>query len=540
MKKINGRKISHYLVLISLGIIILHACRSNPAYYFRSNYKEANSLLHQTDTISTKPFLKAHLKNGDVCIFRDTWKVDTLENSVFGSGKRYDFNRVLTYEGDLRLPIDSVLIFETNEKLKGTEKKRIAALTLLTALNLMGGAYCLTNPKACFGSCPTFYVNKNDNFHFANAEGFSNAILPSMEYYDIDALGYTPFTGNRFSLTMKNEALETHCLRDIKLMAYPRNEDQRIYQSRKNQFYICENNYSLSQALADEGNITGLLSSEDRVERFSLSDGANLSSKEEVFLEFEEVDNTQDLGFIINFRQTLMTTYFIYGAMGYMGDEVSDIFAMMEEDKETVAKLDNGIKKELGDIDVYVWNDLKEEWVFQGGFYETGPIAFNHQILPLDQKVKGKKLRIKLLMNKGLWRMDYVALTNIKEQVEPLELRPNQILNKGVKDQRALNELKNPEQFLISMPGDEFQLDFELPESDQEYELFLYSKGYYLEWMREHWIKDKNLLKLRQMFKNPKKFLSEEAESYKLYEANMEQEFWNSKIDTETFSYYEN
>ena len=234
-----------------------------------------------------------------------------------------------------------------------------------------------------------------------------------------------------------------------------------------------------------------------------------------------------------------MTTYFIYGAMGYMGDEVSDIFAMMEEDKETVAKLDNGIKKELGDIDVYVWNDLKEEWVFQGGFYETGPIAFNHQILPLDQKVKGKKLRIKLLMNKGLWRIDNVALTNIKEQIEPIELRPNQILNKGVKDQRALNELKNPEQFLISMPGDEFQLDFELPESDQEYELFLYSKVYYLEWMREHWIKDKDLLKLRQMFKNPKKFLSEEAESYKLYEANMEQEFWNSKIDTETFSYYE-
>ncbi len=540
MKKVNGSKATQYLVLISLGLIVLHACRTNPAYYFRSNYKEANTLIHQTDSMEKRPFLKAHLKNGDVCIFRDSWQVDTLENSVYGSGSRYDFNRKLAYKGNLRFPIDSVLIFETNEKLVGTEKKRIAALTVLTALNLTGGMICLSNPKACFGSCPTFYVNKDDNFHFANAEGFSNAILPSMEYFDIDALGYAPINGSSFSLTMKNEALETHCLRDIKLLAYPKNEDQRIYQSRKNQFYLCENNYAITKALAEEGDITRLISVEDRVERFSLSDATNLSSKEELFLEFENVENLQDLGLIVNFRQTLMTTYFIYGAMGYMGDEVGDIFARMEEDKETVSKLDKGIKKELGDIDVYVWNETSEDWIFQGGFYETGPIAFNHQILPLDQKAKGKNFRVKLVMNKGLWRMDYVALTNIKEQVEPLELRPNQILNKGIIDPLALKELNHPDKLLISMPGDEFQLDFQLPAESQDYELFLYSKGYYLEWMREHWIKDKDLLKLRQMFKNPKKFLSEEAASFKQYEANMESEFWNSKIDTETFSYYEN
>jgi hypothetical protein len=58
--------------------------------------------------------------------------------------------------------------------------------------------------------------------------------------------------------------------------------------------------------------------------------------------------------------------------------------------------------------------------------------------------------------------------------------------------------------------------------------------------MREHWIKDKDLLTLKQMINNPKKYLENEAKSYKRYETQMEQEFWNSKIDPQIFSYYEN
>ena len=89
------------------------------------------------------------------------------------------------------------------------------------------------------------------------------------------------------------------------------------------------------------------------------------------------------------------------------------------------------------------------------------------------------------------------------------------------------------------MPGSEYEFNFILPEQNEDYELFLYSEGYYLEWMRRNWIKDKNLLKLRQMVENPKKYLRSEAKKYKRYETTLEREFWNSKINTETFSYYE-
>jgi len=531
------KKIIIYILTITTATFGIQACKT---YYFRSNYKDTNSLIHATNNIQTKPYLKAHLKNGDVCILRDSWIVDTITNVLTGTGTKYNFNRIKISEGSISIPIDSVAIFETNKKIKNPEAGRIAALSILAGLDVIAGIICISNPKACFGSCPTFYINENDNFHYADAEGFSNAISPSLEYYDIDALDNKPLFQNTFSITMKNEALETHCVNDVKLLAHPRKKGERVYQSPTNDFYLCENNYSLTEATANEGDITTLLKNEDRQERFSFSDENNLSSKEEVFLTFNNVKNADKLGLVLNFRQTLMTTYFIYSAMGYMGDEVGDIFAKMEINKETKEKLKGGIKKELGNIDIYLWNAQKNDWELQNGVYETGPIAFNRQFIPLDHLSSSSKIKLKLVMNKGLWRIDYVALTNIKDKVKPIEITPTNILNKGKVDNTALLEIKNPEKYLISMPGSEYKFNFTLPSADTDYELFLYSKGYYLEWMREHWLKDKDLLKLKQMVDNPKKYLMVEAKNYKRYETTMEHEFWNSKIDTKTFSYYEN
>ena len=334
-------KLIAYLFLLIVLLFTVQACKT---YFFRSNYLNANDLLHETGSLQTKPFLKAHLLNGDVCIFRDAWFVDSEQEFVAGLGTRYDFNRIELINGDLNIAIDSVAIFETNVKLGDTESDRITTLSILTAVDVLLGIVCITNPKACFGSCPTFYINEKDNFHYADAEGFSNAISPSLEYFDIDALNNEPITESLFSITMKNEALETHCVENVTLLAYPRQKGERVYQSPDNLFYLCENNYPLTRAHDDSGDILHLLKSNDKLERFSLADESNLSSKEEIYLTFENIKISKDLGLIINFRQTLMTTYFIYSAIGYMGDEVGDIFAKMERENKTSGIQKNGIK----------------------------------------------------------------------------------------------------------------------------------------------------------------------------------------------------
>jgi len=533
----KNKKWIYYLGLFIFGMGAIQACKS---YHFRSNYKDVNSLMHESKNLQTKLFLKAHLKNGDICILQDSWTIDTLSNSVLGNGTQYDFNREISFKGPLSIPIDSVAIFETNKKLNDSEKSRIGALSILAGVDVILGVICLSSPKACFGSCPTFYINEEDDFHYSDAEGFSNAISPSLEYSDIDALQEVDLNDSVFSITMKNEALETHCINDVLLLAYPKLDNQRIYQSPSNDFYLCENNYLLTKAEGKEGDITHLIDKDDRMERFSLSDPNNLSSKEELYLEFDAIQESEQLGLILNFRQTMMTTYLIYSAMGYMGNEVGDIFARIENDKNTKEKLGNKIEKELGNIDIYVWNDRLSIWDYQSGFNETGPIAINRQFIPLKYNGASSKVKVKIILNSGLWRIDYAALTNIKEKVEPIAISPSTILNKGKLDTKALKSLTAEDEYLISMPGSAFKFEFHLPKADTDYELFLYSKGYYLEWMREHWLKDKDLFKLKELIDNPEKFLKREAELYKEYETTMESEFWNSKIDTKTFSFHEN
>src|SRR6185369_14344212 len=96
---------------IFLFLLVFAACKT---FKFRANYNNANSLLHETKNIETKPFLKAHLKNGDVCVLQDSWQVDTVRNILNCKGNRFNFNRKEIYSGTLALPLDSVAIFETN------------------------------------------------------------------------------------------------------------------------------------------------------------------------------------------------------------------------------------------------------------------------------------------------------------------------------------------------------------------------------------------------------------------------------------------
>ncbi|MCX6257484.1 MAG: hypothetical protein NTW49_06255, partial [Bacteroidia bacterium] len=153
MRKISIPKIFRLTVLYVPVLLILHSCQT---YNYRHNYKNVNALIHSSDSLQTKPFLKAHMKNGDVCIFQDKWEVNETKEQVSGYATRYDFNRSKTYEGSILIPADSVAIFETNIKPENPESSRIASLCIITGIDVIMGVYCILNPKACFGSCPTF------------------------------------------------------------------------------------------------------------------------------------------------------------------------------------------------------------------------------------------------------------------------------------------------------------------------------------------------------------------------------------------------
>jgi hypothetical protein len=121
----------------------------------RFQFNKADDFLNKADRQSQKPHLKAHLRGGDLVLLYSEWQVDTITGYIQGQGDRYDYNRKVVKKGALKVSMDSVLIYEMNEDLELPDGAM--ALIPLAILNTTATILCLTQPKACFGSCPTFY-----------------------------------------------------------------------------------------------------------------------------------------------------------------------------------------------------------------------------------------------------------------------------------------------------------------------------------------------------------------------------------------------
>ena len=529
-------KSGNWIVKISILLFcfsILTTCKISLNTNFRQVYDNYNSFIHADTTPAD--FIKVHQKNGFVSVF-DKWEINPAEDSIIGNGKDFNLQRNLSKEGKIAVDLKEIAIIETNQlsQIQDRYKKRLARLTILTAADAALGLLCITTPKACFGSCPTFYINGNNNLHYSDAEGFSSCISPSLEKNDIDALNYK-FSGDQFKLTMKNEALETHAVNQIQLLAAEVIPGKSVFHGFNDKFYSCSAIYDCNNAFVNSSDISAKIKGIDDYEYFSLTDSTNLWEKEEIIFIFNTQDLTQ-LGLILNFRQTLLTTFLLYNGISYMGDEVGDYFAKIETNKIIREKLGNPFKK-LGGIKISYFDERKAKWIFVDEIYETGPIAKNLQLVPLNNAiVKNPEIKIKLELTRGLWRLDYLALASIEKEINPVFLSPSEIIKNNLINFDNLTEAEcDDENYLISMPGDLYEIYFEMPERnnpDTNYELFLSVKGYYLEWMRGSWLEAKDTGKLEKMLLNDKLTWNSLAREYKVYESQMEELFWNSKYVT--------
>ncbi len=526
-------KMPYNVLTFCLLTIFVFSCNIRLNSSYRSVYENYNAFVHSNNAETN--FLKVHYKNGFVSVF-DDWKLNQSEDTLSGNGKLFNIRRAIDTEGEIKVPLDEIAIIETNQldKIKDRKNQRVARLAILTAVDVIIGAICITTPKACFGSCPTFYLNDDDNIHSSSAEGFSSSISPSLEKRDIDALNFWS-NNERIHLTMKNEALETHVINELQLFAAATPKGKQVFQSAHDRFYQVGKISDCSQALSSGKNVLAQIKNIDDSEYFSLSDSTDLWQKEEVLLNFKGISK-DSLGLILNFRQTLLTTFLLYNGLSYMGDEVGDYFSKIETNAQIRKRLGNPFKK-MGGISVYYFDEKSQEWIFADEIYETGPIAKNLQIVPLqDFSNQGSEIKIKLEMAKGMWRFDYAGLAEIEREVKPEIISLSEIKKNNLPDFESLEMLScDDEKYLISMPGDKFDLYFDLPQLEKEnqgYEIFLSSKGYYLEWIRKSWLEGKNTAKLEQMLLNNKQTWKELAVEYKLYESQMEEVFWNSKIET--------
>jgi len=461
------------------------------------------------------PFLKAHLRNGELYVLSE-WNVDETRHVVTGRGDRLDINRRSVEKGEsLSVPLSEVVLFETNV---AQRSKRIQALAIMTGVSVAATAACLTNPKACFGSCPTFYTSDGAD-PVLHAEGFSSSILPSLEKRDVDALYRTAPRDSRFELRMTNEAQETHVVRYVRLLAAPRVAGGRVFATSDATFWHTSEVVAPTTCRAPEGDCTVAVQSFDAAERFTPADARNLGKRETIELRFAAPAGGR-AGLVIAARQTLLSTFLLYQTLAYLGTSTVDRLAAMERRGMEIEAA--GIARRLGGIDAYV-RDHNRKWVKSGVYQETGPLATDVRLIPLPAATSGE-VAVRLELTKGLWRIDAVLLATLDEKVEPLVVLPSAVRYRGNDIDPAALFAAEP---LITLPGDEYSFAFSLPSDD--YELFLDTRGYYLEWMRREWLGDENRMRAAMMLHAPGLALRLLAPQFKRMEAGMESQFWSSR-----------
>ena len=466
---------------------------------------------------------KAHARDGDVLIF-EKWSYDSTTRVLAGTGRRLDPNRQEKQSGELTIPLDSVVIIESNTT---PNSDAVAGLTMMSAASGLITVGCIANPKACFGSCPTFYVSDGDRDRL-QAEGFSASIAPSMEASDIDALARARIFGRRVTVRMTNEALETHVVRHVTLLAVPRPAGTRVIADDIGTLRIARSLIAPTRCSAAEGDCSTALADFDDRERFSKADRGDLASRETIELEFPAAEPGTPLGIAIASRQTLMSTYLFYQMLAYLGDDAGAFLAALERGDSRADRGAKALGKVLGGIEVQI-RDANGDWRTVGETEETGPIATDLRLVPLPVVSDGRPIAVRLRLTRGHWRLDQVALAVLGDAVKPLSIEPTAVLRGQVVDPVALQKLRPMGDALVTGPGDEYTLQFDLPEDAANYELLLESRGYYIEWMRDAWRREQSRMRVRSAVLNPAGFLRSVAPAYAKWEPQMDSLFWASR-----------
>ncbi len=469
------------------------------------------------------PFLKAHLKSGELYVL-DSWRVRADGRRLEGTGALYSVGRERVSQGPVSIDVDEVALFETNHP-DSVHAFGTSLLGLMTTVAGAVTAYCVSDPKACFGSCPTFYVEGGDRDRPA-AEGFSSSFARVLEARDIDALPGARGPGRRFALTMRNEALETHAVRRVRLLVARRPAGGRILAGSDGKLYAATSFTRPTACRGDEGCCLGAVATRGGTERFSPADPHDLATREVVELEFAPV--TGRLGLVLTARQTLLSTHLFYQSMAYFGSRAGDYLARLERGGPALASRATGMARALGGIEIEV-SEHGGRWRSVGSFDEAGPIASDVQVIPFEATGRGP-LRIRLRQAKGHWRIDQVALAQLGARVGPQGLEPTAVERGATPDPRALAVLRDPDRHLITFPGDTYRLVFDLPEARDRYELFLETEGYYYEWMREEWLAEENAEMASLVVLDPAEALRRMAGPFKRHEPGLERAFWTSRF----------
>lgn len=485
--------------------------------------------------------LKVHLNNRQLWIL-NSWREDTAARQLTGVGDLYGIDRAMIRSGSASVSFDSIALLEAY----GSRQKGSFGIGLLAVWTVGAGVLtgaCLADPKSCFGSCPTFYVAGDTGI--VHAEGFSGSPLRVLEEQDVDHLFRLDPPAGPFVITMRNEALETHAVRQVRLHLVDRPPNGRVFQTSEGTFRPATRITAPAQCASASGNCRAHVRVLDEAEWSSRTDSTDLGAREKIELTFAAnelgIDRTRpaSIGLVLGGRNTLVSTFLFYQALAFAGSRAGEMLAAIERGTKDDLPPIFGVLREMATIHVQV-SQGDGPWQAVGAYSEAGPIATDVRVLPIALSPGAGPIRVRLDLARGFWRLNQISMARLGDPVTPTTLEPlsvKHVMTSTINptsgaEINPLALLNDAEHYLITYPGDEYALHFALParEKNAARELFLESTGYYYEWMRQEWLPEENAAKAAQLLYAPATALRALAPVFKAREAGMDSVFWRSRV----------
>ena len=470
------------------------------------------------------PFLKVHLRDGEVFALAE-WGFDETARVVYGEGVRYDAERRVVGRGAHRIPIDRVALLETNRP-RSVVNTGAVVLGVVSGLSLGVNVFCAASPKTCYGSCPTFYTDDGRG-PALQAEGFSGAVARALEETDVDAMPGARAVGGRVEVVMRNEAAETHAVRSVRLVAVPRPEGRRVVRAGASYFAL-RSRAAPGACRGSDRDCTADVAAADGREDAPRVDPTDLGAQETLTVSF--AGSAGRRGLVVTARNSLVGTFVFYRFLGWLGLDAGALFAALERDDPRRGRILDAMRvgRSLARIRVEA-RAPGGPWLAAGEHDELGPIARETALVPLPEGLPDGPVEVRLTMTRGFWKLDELALAEIEPAPGAAVFEPSVVLRRGRPDPAALASLRDPERHLLTSPGDAYTLVYEAPGGDDA-ELFLESRGYYVEWVREEWLADQDAAAAASFLADPRAALRSMAPDYARIEPGVEEQFWRTRV----------
>lgn len=444
--------------------------------------------------------LKAHLRDGSTIVFQRGATV--TRDSLSGDGQRYTLTSTFQLHVTA-VPMDSVVGVETFES-KLLAAPSIAVSLAATAVGAMGAGLLAV---ALFGSCPTVYADSGAAAPL-QAEGFSYAIAPLMEQRDVDPLQVRADSNGRLHLELRNEALETHYINHIELLAVRHASGEVVVPDQAGKPVVLGTIIPLRRAVDRAGrNVAATLAARDG--RLFASDPNTVQQAHEgdvddwIDIDVAGMPPGDSLAVVLRLRNSLLNTILMYeGMLG--GRDAADWLHDGLQHIGSAVDMARWYSRSMGMRATVAGVAVPDGDVQRGlaRLGDVGPIAFRDVAIVLPRAARdAQTARVRLRFVADNWRIDEVRVSGVVSRpattmlaVERVVVPAPALARVPMLDTAAVSALADADdRYLETRPGQRMRLEF-VPDSarrtsrDTSTTYLLAWQGWYREWIRGAWL----------------------------------------------------